>query len=231
MHEHKISEVKFHNIPVIDARLAELDLEKQQLIALKETLQKTPPNSLISDSFSLQQKVAIFSNLFRGRTDIFANRWNNQQGRNGYSVACNNEWAQGICHKPRIKCQDCNHREFTQLNDQIIYRHLAGQQVVGLYPLLHDNTCYFLAIDFNKGNWQDEVKAMSQVCTDYGVPHAIEVSRSGNGAHLWIFFTDKVPAKEARLLGFLLLDKAMEIHPALSFDSYDRLFPNQDTRV
>ena len=77
-------------------------------------------------------------------------------------------------------------------------------------------------------NWQDEVKAMSQVCTDYGVPHAIEVSRSGNGAHLWIFFTDKVPAREARLLGFSLLDKAMEIHPALSFDSYDCLFPNQD---
>ena len=112
MHEHKISEVKFHNIPVIDARLAELDLEKQQLIALKETLQKTPPNSLISNSFSLQQKVAIFSNLVRGRTDIFANRWNNQQGRSGYSVACNNEWAQGICHKPRIKYKLCGLRRW-----------------------------------------------------------------------------------------------------------------------
>ena len=228
MHERKISEVKFHKVPAIDARLAELELEKQQLIALKETLLKPPPNSLTSGSFTLPQKVAIFSHLFRGRTDIFANRWENKQGRNGYSVACNNEWVQGICHKPRVKCQDCNHREFTQLNDQIIYRHLAGQQVVGLYPLLHDNTCYFLAVDFDKGNWQDEVKAMSQVCKDYGVPHAIEVSRSGNGAHLWIFFTDKVPAREARLLGFSLLDKAMEVHPALSFDSYDRLFPNQD---
>jgi superfamily II DNA or RNA helicase len=116
----------------------------------------------------------------------------------------------------------------SELNDQIIYRHLAGQQVVGLYPLLHDNTCYLLAADFDKGSWQDEVKAMSRACTEYGVPHAVEISRSGNGAHLWIFFDDKVPANEARLLGFGLLDKAMETYPNLSFDSYDRLFPNQD---
>ncbi len=100
MHERKISEVKFHKVPAIDARLAELELEKQQLIALKETLLKPPPNSLTSGSFTLPQKVAIFSHLFRGRTDIFANRWENKQGRNGYSVACNNEWVQGICHKP-----------------------------------------------------------------------------------------------------------------------------------
>tara|TARA_B110000503_G_scaffold34861_1_gene56857 strand:+ start:6588 stop:8627 length:2040 start_codon:yes stop_codon:yes gene_type:complete len=105
---------------------------------------------------------------------------------------------------------------------------LAGQQVVGLYPLLQDSTCHLLAADFDKGDWQDEVKAMSRACTEYDVPHAVEISRSGNGAHLWIFFDDKVPANEARLLGFCLLDKAMEVYPNLSFDSYDRLFPNQD---
>ena len=143
-------------------------------------------------------------------------------------MACNNEWVQGVCNKPRIKCLDCTHRQFSELNDEVIYRHLAGQQVVGLYPLLQDNTCYLLAADFDKGNWQDEVIAMSRVCTEYGVPHAVEISRSGKGAHLWIFFDDKVPANEARLLGFGLLDKAMEVYPNLSFDSYDRLFPNQD---
>ena len=105
---------------------------------------------------------------------------------------------------------------------------MAGQQVVGLYPLLQDSTCHLLAADFDKGDWQDEVKAMSRACTEYDVPHAVEISRSGNGAHLWIFFDDKVPANEARLLGFCLLDKAMEVYPNLSFDSYDRLFPNQD---
>lgn len=218
----------FQSTAEIDARLAELEHEKKQLLALRERLQPPSQNTPDSTLYSPEQKIAIFRGLFRGRTDIFANRWQNKQGRSGYSVACNNEWVQGICHKPRIKCQDCNHRQFTELNDQIIYRHLAGQQVVGLYPLMHDNTCYFLAADFDKGQWQEEVKAMSKACQNLGIPHAIEISRSGNGAHLWIFFNEKVPAKEARLLGFGLLDKAMEFYPNLSFDSYDRLFPNQD---
>lgn len=215
-------------IAEIDARLAELDEEKKQLLALREQLREPSPVSSDSNSYLPEQKIAIFRNLFRGRTDIFANRWQNKQGRSGYSVACNNEWVKGICHKPRVKCQDCKHRQFTGINDQIIYRHLAGQQVVGLYPLMHDNSCYFLAADFDKGQWQEEVKAMSRACQNFEIPHAIEISRSGNGAHLWIFFSEKVPAKEARLLGFSLLDKAMEFYPNLSFDAYDRLFPNQD---
>ena len=218
----------FQSTAEIDARLAELEQEKKQLLALREQLQQPPSNTSDSPLYSPEQKIAIFRGLFRGRADIFANRWQNKQGRSGYSVACNNEWVQGICHKPRIKCQDCNHRQFTELNDEIIYRHLAGQQIVGLYPLMPDNTCYFLAADFDKGQWQDEVKAMSKACHNFEIPHAIEISRSGNGAHLWIFFNEKVPAKEARLLGFGLLDKAMEFYPNLSFDSYDRLFPNQD---
>ncbi|WP_240630493.1 TOTE conflict system archaeo-eukaryotic primase domain-containing protein [Alteromonas sediminis] len=212
----------------IDARLVELEQEKNQLLALREQLQQSSLNTSDSFLYSPEQKVAIFRGLFRGRTDIFANRWQNKQGRSGYSVACDNEWVQGICNKPRIKCQDCNHRQFTELNDSVIYRHLAGQHIVGLYPLIQDNTCYFLAADFDKGQWQEEVKAMSKACHNFGIPHALEISRSGNGAHLWIFFSEKVPAKEARLLGFGLLDKAMEFYSNLSFDSYDRLFPNQD---
>lgn len=220
--------IKYNDISAIDGRLAELDNERQHLLTLKEELQKSQPLPSASDSFSPDQKIGIFRGLFRGRNDIFATRWQNQQGRSGYSVACNNEWVQGLCNKPRIKCHDCNHRQFTKLDEQVIYNHLAGQKVVGLYPLLQDNTCYFLSADFDKDGWQDEVKAMSRACADYGVPHTIEISRSGNGAHLWIFFNDKVPAREARLLGFGLLDKAMEIYPNLSFESYDRLFPNQD---
>jgi len=216
------------SVAEIDARLAELKEEQKQLLALRAQLQESSPVESDSNSYSPEQKIAIFRSLFRGRTDVFANRWHNKQGRSGYSVACDSEWVQGICHKPRVKCQDCNHRQFTEINDQIIYRHLAGQQVVGVYPLMHDNTCYFLAADFDKGQWQEEVKAMSKACQSFEIPHAIEISRSGNGAHLWVFFNEKVPAKEARLLGFGLLDKAMEIYPNLSFDSYDRLFPNQD---
>ena len=105
---------------------------------------------------------------------------------------------------------------------------MAGKQVVGLYPLLADNTCNLLAVDFDKDGWQDAIQAMAEACLQFNIPHAIEISRSGNGAHLWIFFSEQVFARDARLLGFGLLDKAMEIHPDLSFDSYDRLFPNQD---
>ncbi len=100
--------------------------------------------------------------------------------------------------------------------------------MVGLYPLLQDNTCHLLAVDFDKTDWQDAVRAMALACSELDIPHAIEISRSGSGGHIWIFFSDPVSARDARLLGFGLLDKAMEIHPGLSFESYDRLFPNQD---
>lgn len=218
----------FESVASIDARLAEIEHEKRTLLAHKEALLRVTPVDDNGSNLTPTQKIAIFRNLFRGRQDIFANRWQNQEGRAGYSVACNNEWVQGVCNKPRIKCMDCQHRRFSELNDQVIYRHLSGQQVVGLYPLLQDNTCYLLAVDFDKGHWQDEVKAIAKVCLDLAIPHVIEISRSGQGAHLWIFFEDSVPASEARLLGFALLDKAMESYPNLSFDSYDRLFPNQD---
>ncbi len=125
----------FNDIAAIDTRLTEIDREKDHLLMLKEELQKSQLSTPASVSYSPGQKISIFRSLFQGRTDIYATRWQNQQGRNGYSVACNNEWAQGTCNKPRIKCQDCNHRQFSELNDQVIYRHLAGQQVVGLYPL------------------------------------------------------------------------------------------------
>lgn len=222
-----MNDARYPNISAIDNRLAELENEKQQLLALREALRSAQIERSVQ-TFTPEQKVALFRQRFRGREDIFANRWQNQQGRSGYSVACDNEWVSGLCNKPRIKCQDCSHRKFSELNEHIIYRHLAGHQVVGLYPLLKDNSCYLLAADFDKGCWQEEVKAMSKVCQAFDIPHAIEISRSGNGAHLWIFFETNIPANHARALGFALLDKAMEIFPNLSFDSYDRLFPNQD---
>lgn len=94
------------SIAQIDAQLAELEQEKNQLLALREQLQQPSPIAPDSKLYTPDQKIAIFRGLFRGRTDIFANRWQNKQGRSGYSVACNNEWVQGTCHKPRIKCQD-----------------------------------------------------------------------------------------------------------------------------
>ena len=125
-----------HEITTIDKRVAELDVEREQLLQRKQIILNRPKSHRIRVNLSTDQKVSIFKNLFRGRTDIFATRWQNSQGRSGYSVACGNEWVKRVCEKPRIKCNVCPNREYRKLNDQIIYDHLAGKQVVGLYPLL-----------------------------------------------------------------------------------------------
>lgn len=212
-------------IEAINERLAELEAEKEQLLQRKikilDTLKLEHPQA----QMTTDEKILLFKALFKGRTDIYATRWENAKGKSGYSVACKNEWKRGVCNKPRIKCNECLSREYKQFNENIIYGHLTGKQVVGLYPLLVDNTCHLLAIDFDKSDWREAVRAVSKSCKLYNIPYAIEVSRSGYGAHLWIFFVQPVQAKNARLLGFGLLDKAMEIHPDLSFESYDRLLP------
>ncbi len=209
-------------------RLQELEEEKQQLLQKKQALEEQQETVPVVHPFSTHQKVSLFLGLFKGRTSIYAHHWQNQKGRSGYSVACHNEWIKGLCHKPKIKCGECANQNYKALDDQAIYEHLTGKQVVGLYPLRQDNTCFLLAADFDKKGWQDVVKALAKACAESNVPFAIEISRSGNGAHLWIFFSEAVLARDARLLGFGLLDKAMEIYPSLSFESYDRLFPNQD---
>jgi len=217
----------------LDKRLVKLAEEQETLMARREVIleqySKEINNSQKrSEQLSVKQKVELFKKLFKGRQDIFARRWENSKGRSGYSFACHNEWVSGKCNKPRIKCNECHHRNYKALDDKIIYDHLAGKQIIGLYPLLADNTCSLLAADFDKDDWQYAIQAMAEACIQLNIPYAIEISRSGNGAHLWIFFSEQVFARDARLLGFGLLDKAMEIHPDLSFDSYDRLFPNQD---
>ena len=213
----------------IARQLAALEQQKEALISERETLlgnERAPivaPQTLPPD-----QKVKLFMSLFKGRTDIFAQHWQNTKGRSGYSVACENEWASRLCNKPKIKCMDCSNQRFKPVNEHIIYQHLTGKKVIGLYPLLQDNTCQFLAIDFDKSDWKEAVSASIKACHAIEVPYAVEISRPCQGAHLWVFMSEPVPAKDARQLGFAILDKAMELYPHLSFDSYDRLFPSQD---
>jgi hypothetical protein len=179
---------------------------------------------------STAEKVALFRRLFRGRTDVYPVRWEAKtSGKSGYAPACANEWRAGVCEKPRIKCGDCGYRLLVPLSDSVIYDHLAGKQTVGVYPLLEDDTCHFLAVDFDEAYWQQDALAFTQSCLELGVPAALEISRSGRGAHVWVFFGGRVLARDARRLGTAVISHTCGRTRQLRLGSYDRLFPNQDT--
>lgn len=219
--------------------LLELKAENARLIALLEAngIQwRAPPETVPPAStpepprLSTDAKVALFRRLFRGRTDVYPIRWEGKtSARSGYSPACANEWRAGVCEKPRIKCGDCGSRLLIPLSDAVLYDHLAGKHTVGVYPLLEDDTCYFLAIDFDEAEWKEDARAFVQSCTELGVPAALEISRSGNGAHVWVFFAGRVPARDARRLGTAIISHTCSRTRQLKLASYDRLFPNQDT--
>jgi superfamily II DNA or RNA helicase len=225
---------------VTDANLlATLQAENARLIALLDAhgidwhLPVEPvkiPVAQIEASrlLNTDAKVDLFRNLFRGRADVYPIRWESKAGKSGYAPACANEWRPGVCEKPRIKCGDCGNRQLLPLTDEVIFRHLAGDVVVGIYPLLPDDTCYFLAVDFDEAEWRDDARAFVQSCHELNVPVALEISRSGNGAHAWIFFDRNVSAFDARRLGASIISHACERTRQLALSSYDRLFPNQD---
>jgi len=228
------------NITRIRRRLVKLEDEKRRLEAELKVLEAKqsvqPPTDPIQSSLSNQEKIDIFRNLFRGREDVFPVRWKNaKSGKSGYAIACGNEWVRGICRKPRAKCSACEHKAFLPVTDDVIRFHLSGKDArgkpfcAGVYPMLLDETCWFLAADFDKETWQADVTALVQTCKEFAIPAHVERSRSGNGGHVWIFFAETVPAVEARKLGTFLLTKTMECYPELGFASYDRLFPSQDT--
>jgi superfamily II DNA or RNA helicase len=208
---------------------------KENKNATQEKTTETPlirmeENSLVVNArSSTNDKVALFHSLFQGRTDVYPIRWESKNGNSGYSPACANEWNRTVCKKPQIKCSECNYREFLPVNDTVIYDHLAGKITIGIYPLLFDETCLFLAVDFDKGTWKEDAKAFIETCRELNIPAALERSRSGNGGHVWIFFESPITASLARNLGFTILSRTMEKRHQLGFDSFDRMFPNQDT--
>ena len=192
--------------------------------------------SLVDRASSPQAKIALFRSLFRGRDDVYARRFESRRtGKSGYAPACANEWVRGVCEKPRIKCAECPNRRFLPVTDDVIRWHLSGYDpegqpfVAGVYPLLQDETCFFLAVDFDKAGWRDDATAFFDTCRRLNLEVAIERSRSGRGAHVWFFFEEAIPAALARRLGAHVLTETMEGRPDVGLDSYDRLFPNQDT--
>jgi superfamily II DNA or RNA helicase/very-short-patch-repair endonuclease len=141
----------------------------------------------------------------------------------------------GLCEKSRIKCAVCPNRKFLPLTDEVIRHHLSGTDergrpfVIGVYPMLLDETCRFLAVDFDGGEWRNDARAVLDLCKQYSLAAVLERSRSGQGGHIWLFFEVALPARLARDLGSYLLTEAMERRPEIGLKSYDRLFPNQDT--
>lgn len=217
----------------------ELTLLKHQSHEKQQGLVQLMTSATLNRQSSSKDKIKLFRDLFKGRDDVYPKRYvNSKSGKPGYSPVCSNEWKPNVCDKPRIKCGDCQFRSFIPVSDPVIANHLAGTDnarnpqadfVIGVYPLMPDERCWFLAVDFDKAAWQQDVGAFVVACKENNIPYSIERSRSGKGAHVWLFFSTPVFAIEARKLGSLLLTQAMDKYPELGFDSYDRLFPNQDT--
>ncbi|MBN2099065.1 MAG: DEAD/DEAH box helicase, partial [Dehalococcoidia bacterium] len=184
----------------------------------------------INEESPLADKVRLLRSLFRGREDLFARLWWSKTSHKiGYSPVCSHRWDPVLCSAPSVKCGECANRDFTPVSDKVVQYHLEGKHTIGIYPLLQDDTFHLLAVDFDKQSWMEDAAAFLGTCRRMGVPAVLERSRSGNGAHVWVFFSEAVPASAARKLGSYLLTETMSRRHQLGMDSYDRLFPNQDS--
>lgn len=234
-----------------DDLLREIQLLKQENARLKKILQEhsipyeketnkdlTERPTPAIKRLSPQEKVKLFTDLFCGRQDVFAKRWfSKATGKSGYQPVCKREWDLQYCNKKKYRCAECPNRLFKPLSYDDIFRHLAGKDeysrdVIGMYAILKDNTCNFLCTDFDDKNcehgYKDDVLTFTNVCKGWGIPAYIERSRSGNGAHVWIFFSTPISTVKARKMGNSILTEAMNRDGKMSFKSYDRFFPNQD---
>ncbi|MBN2810179.1 MAG: DEAD/DEAH box helicase family protein, partial [Deltaproteobacteria bacterium] len=206
---------------------------EENLYKDKATEDKTAdaiPFSGIANTSNYLAKIKLFVSLFRGRKDVYAKRWENKRKEKfGYIFVCLNQWRPGVCGRPKISCSHCKHRTYVALDESVIENHLKGNIVAGIYPMLPDDTCCFLAMDFDEGDWQNDILMVREVCREFNIPIAVERSRSGNGGHAWFFFEKPISAALARKFGTALLTFSMGRRHEIQFKSYDRLFPSQDT--
>ncbi len=240
-------------LAAIEEELAELNSRRSELLARAAELQQEKAAFLqptaapdfnesqptVTSQSSHEEKIALFRSLFRGREDVYPRRFESMKtGKKGYQPACRKEWVKGICEKPKIRCEDCEQREFLPVTNLVMRNHLQGFDpqdrsgrdfTIGVYPMLPDETCWFLAVDFDKISWQEDALAFMETCRLFDVPAALERSRSGNGGHIWIHFVEPTSAALARQMGAFLLAQTMERRLEIGLDSYDRFFPSQDT--
>jgi superfamily II DNA or RNA helicase len=198
-------------------RLRTLLALTQQMKTILDPSKPEPPPMAAGSPASADEKLALIRRLFRGRDDVYALRWESARtGKSGYAPATVEGWNR---HGPNT---------YLPISDEVVARHLRGRESIGVYPLLEDDTCWFLAFDLDGTTWQLDALALLEACDEHAIPAALERSRSGTGGHVWIFFTAPVAAAAARRLGALLLREAMSRRGELDLASYDRLFPNQD---
>src|SRR5665213_3567960 len=177
-----------------------------------------------------RKRIALFRSLFRGRDDVYARRWENTDGRLGYMPAAVKDWKAINKSRPEDRKKvDQKTRKFLPMTNAVIEQHLLGKETVGVYPLLPDEPCWFLAADYDKKPWEYDSQAFLETCRELEVAAALERSRSGKGGHIWIFFDRALPAITARKLGCVIFTRTMERRHQIGLDSYDRFFPNQDT--
>lgn len=183
-----------------------------------------------------KESLHVFMSLFRGRQDVFAIRWE-RDGRSGYMPAYDLNWEEYVTHKAKGgTLKDFPDKSYSRLTDQRLLNHLSGKEVIGLYPLLPDNSSWFIAADFDdsqtgKISWQDEVKIFINACEKYKLPVYLERSRSGQGGHVWMFFENSYPAFKSRRIMLYILETTGIISPFDKNSNYDRLFPNQDSHA
>lgn len=221
------------------------ELLKKSHITFNESKEEMTTQSInegvcIKDTYIYDKLVAYFLTLFQGRRDVYALRGS----KGGYFPQCYNRWKE-YCPKQNsqkgVSCQKCPYKEWKALDREVGKDHLLGYKdnctdVIGLYPLLEDDTCKLIVFDFDNhdnknsenNDWKDEIDAIRKICHENGIDVLIERSRSGNGAHAWILFKEFVPASLAREFGLLLIEKGSQSINLKSFRYYDRMFPTQD---
>ena len=223
-------------IVAIETELRQLEKRRNFLLQSLYDLKAAQSARETKSQFTPLEKLKIFESLFVGRRDVYARGFKSAKYQKmGYSPACANADNSALCRKGQIRCSQCPNRKFADFNLLVIKNHLQGRDqkgrrfTAGLYPLMSDDTCKVLVVDFDSERYKEEVLAFLETCDRYHLPAYLERSRSGNGAHIWFFFDQFVKAASARKMGTLLLEETMSRSPALSFDSFDRLIPNQDT--
>ncbi|HZL75701.1 MAG TPA: DEAD/DEAH box helicase family protein [Propionibacteriaceae bacterium] len=198
-----------------------LDLRGQDTAPAPEQLAAAvAPPGLVVMSSPVEDKLALYTNRFRARADVYAVRWENTRtGLSGWMPAVAGGWRKGMDRKGAT---------LLPLTAEVVSAHLVGDVFIGLYPLRTDNSCHFLVADFDGPTAMLDALAYSKAARANAVPAALEISQSGRGAHVWVFFTEAVPAAVARSVGTALVHEAIVLRGSMDLRSYDRLFPNQD---